>query len=804
MSRHMFTPVLPLRRYFKSPYSNHSHPVIEAVVFGRRWPAAINIQTCHGLRHLGAQGLSTCLERLKSCMLYFDEPITSSTQDELFRSDMARRCAKTISEIRSDSAFVIGLSGEWGAGKTSFINMVKEALADGRQKAIVVNLNAWLYSSQEQLVRQFFGELTRSIEKDEIRGVSKEAVKELGLALREYSDALSDIGFTALSSISPLLKVAPSSNVFGKLLLKHAIGKAGTYLNNEKTIEQMRTEITKRLSKLDENVLIVIDDVDRLPKEEICALFKLVNLTASFPRMTYLLSYDSGVVCRVLTDVQGIDGMEYLEKIVQLPIDLPQPHSEVLKRQVESAVAPYIESQRIYSAGGIERVRLLQVLDPLVTERIQTPRNVKRFLNAFQVMCMNVGEEICPTDTIAMTGISLFCPNVANWIWKNRHQICSGFFSGISLSDCNSARLLQTLREAAARDVDEVEPLVDALAVIFPKIGSWDSSAYGSPPIVSRETGRVAHIANLELVFSTSACSDVKRAELYELALDCDSDRLTDGILRLEDKGELTRLVEIIDSCRPTLESKRKSLISGCLLRVFGRLKQEDGSPLRGSQIENASHLLSALLGDIGISSADDLMKTAVKEYGLKDYLGLSWFLQEEMAAQSGNVAQQRLSADCFAELSNAYIDTVVESYPNILYLPKHPAKFLWRHLDEFLGGSALQIVRERYSEDATVAVLCTAEGLSTWSSGLSEGYAFGPSVQEGYELVFENTSVEDIDEFVRTARFSLLPDEMRLRVASLFLLLRDRELEHPIGGVTYEMALEVLNGWEASSDESS
>ena len=69
------------------------------------------------------------------------------------------------------------------------------------------------------------------------------------------------------------------------------------------------------LSKLDNPIAVVIDDIDRLPTAEIRDTFKLVRLTGSFPNLVYILAFDRARVERALTE-DGIPGRDYLEKIL--------------------------------------------------------------------------------------------------------------------------------------------------------------------------------------------------------------------------------------------------------------------------------------------------------------------------------------------------------------------------------------------------------------------------------------------------------------------------------------------------------
>ena len=71
-------------------------------------------------------------------------------------------------------------------------------------------------------------------------------------------------------------------------------------------------------------MLVVMDDVDRLTKEEIRTLFQLIKANADFPRVVYLLLFDRGVIEKALDGEGGSSGREYLEKIVQAGFDLPR------------------------------------------------------------------------------------------------------------------------------------------------------------------------------------------------------------------------------------------------------------------------------------------------------------------------------------------------------------------------------------------------------------------------------------------------------------------------------------------------
>src|SRR5690606_21576351 len=81
-------------------------------------------------------------------------------------------------------------------------------------------------------------------------------------------------------------------------------------------------KVTKALSNIPKPIVVVLDDIDRLTTAEIRDVFKLVRLTANFPNIIYLLAFDRARVEQALGE-HGIPGRDYLEKILQIGIDLP-------------------------------------------------------------------------------------------------------------------------------------------------------------------------------------------------------------------------------------------------------------------------------------------------------------------------------------------------------------------------------------------------------------------------------------------------------------------------------------------------
>src|ERR1035437_2995027 len=98
-----------------------------------------------------------------------------------------------------------------------------------------------------------------------------------------------------------------------------------------------RAKLQKTLLEVGKPIIVVVDDIDRLSTTEIRDVFKLVRLKASFPNIIYLLAFDRGRVEKALEE-DGIPGRDYLEKILQLAVDLPAIPDVVLIQQILSTI----------------------------------------------------------------------------------------------------------------------------------------------------------------------------------------------------------------------------------------------------------------------------------------------------------------------------------------------------------------------------------------------------------------------------------------------------------------------------------
>lgn len=190
-----------------------------------------------------------------------DQPITRRTQDRFSRAPFATRIAETISKRIDPASIVIGLFGPWGDGKTSVLEMMEEALCTN-SNVIVIRFNPWHFQSEEMLLRGFFATLADGL------GRSLPSLKErAGEMLKKYG-ALLSLGSLTFGGI---VQIQAGDAAKG---LGEALSTVG--------LDELKKRIDDLLSESGKRLVVFIDDIDRLDRDETHSVFKLVKLSASF------------------------------------------------------------------------------------------------------------------------------------------------------------------------------------------------------------------------------------------------------------------------------------------------------------------------------------------------------------------------------------------------------------------------------------------------------------------------------------------------------------------------------------------
>ncbi len=249
----------------------------------------------------------------------------------------------------SKESFAVGITGEWGSGKSTFLNTIKKEIKK-EDFAEIVEFNPWLCNSPEQVTQDFFATL-----------INKLSPKHSTLSrdINKYAKLLNKIAKPSLSIFGIDLDLTPSDD----------------------SLDELKENISKKLAKLPKKVVILIDNTDRLEGNEIFEILRLIRNTADFKNVIYIATYDKEYVTNVLNKNKIKDPDNYLEKIFQTEVHLPKVEDyelwDTLMKEIEANISlDYNVIKNIYSNFSFNDKEL-------VSQILSNYRQVKRFARQF-------------------------------------------------------------------------------------------------------------------------------------------------------------------------------------------------------------------------------------------------------------------------------------------------------------------------------------------------------------------------------------------------------------------------------------
>lgn len=312
-----------------------------------------------------------------------DNPIRNSESDLLDRNRSAELFAKHLFSLDYKDGLVVSVCGEWGSGKTSYINLMRNELTNN---SIVIDFNPWMFSDTNNLVQLFFSEMSEQLSNYSDNSDLKEKVSDFG-------EVLSSITFI------------PFMDVLGKALK--------LFFKNKKSFQVKRNELIEALEQADRPITVILDDIDRLSADELQSILKLVRLVGSFPNIIYILSFDKGRVVKTLNS-NNIDGQAYLEKIIQVPFDVPKVSENLLFEQLTLSL------DKMLGKLEIDKERWREVYWGMIKPTIKNIRDIRRYVSSLSDTVNQIGGLIDSVDLIGIEIIRVFYQDKFEELFKFR------------------------------------------------------------------------------------------------------------------------------------------------------------------------------------------------------------------------------------------------------------------------------------------------------------------------------------------------------------------------------------------------
>ena len=317
-----------------------------------------------------------------------DRPIKKPEDDALGRLKPASSFATQVLSLDASEGVVVGVLGAWGSGKTSFVNLAQALLEESG--VAVLEFNPWMFSGADQLMQSFFIELSAQLK-------IRPGMAEVGQRIEEYGETFSGLGWLPL--VGPWIERGRVvTGIVAKSLQRKKEG-----------VKASQSRVREALNKLSAPIVVILDDIDRLSTPEIRDVFKLVRLTANFPNVIYLLAFDRYRVEQALGE-QGIPGRDYLEKILQIGVDLPAVPDNVLNSQIFKAIDGALEG--IENPGHFDSELWPDVFMEVIKPLIRNMRDVRRYATSVNGTVRDLEGQVALVDVLALEAVRVFLPDV--------------------------------------------------------------------------------------------------------------------------------------------------------------------------------------------------------------------------------------------------------------------------------------------------------------------------------------------------------------------------------------------------------
>ena len=287
--------------------------------------------------------------------------------------------------------FCIGIFGKWGCGKTSFMHLLENRLLQGNTKphAIPVWFNPWRYEKEEHLIIPFLKTIERGIKKYEENNkrIGSSLLKKLKRACKKIAEvsAAFAYGITAeakLGGIGIELDVSKMSER-EESLAEERMKKAKKLSERLSSLYyEIVNELKGAVDEASFRFVVFVDDLDRCLPDKAVELLEAIKLFLDIEGYLFVIGVDREVVKKGISyryrffehreekekENLIISPEDYLDKMIQLPLELPTIEHGRKKTFIESLMG---DSDDFREHSGL-------IIDAGIGEN---PRSLKRFIN---------------------------------------------------------------------------------------------------------------------------------------------------------------------------------------------------------------------------------------------------------------------------------------------------------------------------------------------------------------------------------------------------------------------------------------
>ncbi len=412
-------------------------------------------------------------------------------------------------ENRALLPLTIGVFGAWGSGKSSVMKMTEDYFSDN-EKVLCVPFNGWLFEGNDDAKSALMGSILDALE-DHLPTATKAKKKAQDLLqkLLKRVDWLRLMGMAGKQVLSFTLTGLPHIDSLGeaagyikekvkgvsvedaKELVKESPEPAD---NIRRTVREFRQDFAELLkeSKID-TLVVLIDDLDRCLPDTIIETLEAIKLFLYVPNTAFVIGADERLVQHAVkrrfpeigddassSAQEKFDlGRDYLEKLVQMPVRIPQ----LGYAEVETYINMLFAQLRL-DAGLFEQV-CKQVLQKVQAEVSNTA--------VFSLATIGQFVPNPPADLLDDLALSQQTADVLTRILRGNPRQIKRFLNTMLLRISMAKAKHATLK---LRVMTKLMLLEEFKPMTFGLLAKWQAEADGKPPEIAELENKLRESAN--------------------------------------------------------------------------------------------------------------------------------------------------------------------------------------------------------------------------------------------------------------------------------------------------------------------
>jgi hypothetical protein len=329
-------------------------------------------------------------EQARASILEPDLPVPEGGKDLLDRRELID---SVVSTILLDPPPIIAVTGRYGDGKTSFLNLVLGEISKSQEieVPIIVRFSPWLAGDSNALVLSLLTSIVAAIKH------------------RLFMPGLSG---DATRYARTLLSAVPWTEK-----LKDFVG--------EPSQEGRIDALVERIARVRRRMLVVLDDLDRMEAKELETVLKILRGSDKLSNITFLCAFDKSEVSLILKETRPHQATSvFIEKFFPVEFRLPEIGSDQLRTFFAQRVKRALERSELHEDDLAKSAE--QAWDSGLGQHFLNLRKIKIFFNRVNRSLEFIAQEVNVWDFVRLELIRDIAPSLYGLIFRNPDRFWEG------------------------------------------------------------------------------------------------------------------------------------------------------------------------------------------------------------------------------------------------------------------------------------------------------------------------------------------------------------------------------------------